>query len=96
MKQPSRGVIRKDVLKISSKFTGEHPCQSVISIKLHCNFIEITLRDGCSPVNLLRIFKTPFPKKNSCGLLLKKTLEDVTVMDCYRASFPHWILSKYF
>ena len=30
-----------------------------ISIKLKSNFIEITLRHGCSPVNLLHIFKTP-------------------------------------
>ena len=28
-KQPSREVLRKGVLKIYSKFTGEHPCQSV-------------------------------------------------------------------
>ena len=27
----------KGVLKICSKFTGEHPCRSVISIKLLCN-----------------------------------------------------------
>ena len=26
--------------------------------KLLCNFIEITLRHGCSPVNLLHIFRT--------------------------------------
>ena len=26
--------LRKSVLKICSKFTGEHPCRSVISIKL--------------------------------------------------------------
>ena len=29
--------LRKGVLKICSKFTGEHPCQSVISIKLQSN-----------------------------------------------------------
>ena len=34
------------------------------------NFIEITLRYGCSPVNLLQIFRTPFPKNTSGGLLL--------------------------
>ena len=28
--------VGKGVLKICSKFTGEHPCQSVISIKLLC------------------------------------------------------------
>ena len=51
--------LRKGVLNICSKFTGKHPCQSVISIKLLCNFIEITLRHGCSTVNLLHIFRTP-------------------------------------
>ena len=60
----------KIVLKISSKFTGEHPCQSVISKKLLCNFIEITLRRGCSPVNLLHIFTKPFSSNTSGWLLL--------------------------
>ena len=35
----------------------------------NCNFIEIALCHGCSFVNLLYIFKTPFPK-NTSGLLL--------------------------
>ena len=26
------------------------------------NFIEIVLRQACSPVNFLHIFRTPFPK----------------------------------
>ena len=43
----------KDVLKTCGKFTGEHPCRKVISIKLQKNFLEIKLRHGCSPVNLL-------------------------------------------
>ena len=30
----------KGVLKICFKFTGKHPCRSVISIKLQSNFIE--------------------------------------------------------
>ena len=42
----------KVVLKICSKFTGEHPCRSATSIKFKNSFIEITLRYGCSPVNL--------------------------------------------
>ena len=46
-------LLRKAVLKICSKFTGEHQCGSVISIKLQGNFIEIALWHGCSPVNLL-------------------------------------------
>ena len=31
---PSKVFLGKGVLKICSKFTGEHPCQSAISIKL--------------------------------------------------------------
>ena len=55
----------KDPLKICSIFTGEHPYRSVISINLLCNFIEIVLRHGCSPVYLRHIFRTPFPKNAS-------------------------------
>ena len=44
--------LRKGVIKICSKFIGEKPCQGAIS--------EITLRLGCSPVNLLNIFRTSF------------------------------------
>ena len=39
-KQASRDVLKK----ICSKFTGEHPCRSVISLKLQSNFVEIALR----------------------------------------------------
>ena len=60
----------KGDLKMCSKYTGEHPCRSVISIKLLCNFIEITLRHGCSPVNLPHVFRTPFLKNTSGWLLL--------------------------
>ena len=60
----------KDVLKICSKFTGKHPCRSGISIKLQGKFIEITLWHGCSPVNLLQIFRTLFSKNTSEWLLL--------------------------
>ena len=37
------------------------------SPKLFCNFIEIALRHGCSPVNLLHIFRTLFPIKAMDG-----------------------------
>ena len=52
----------KGVLKICSKFTGEHPCRNAISVKLLRNFIENTLQHECSPVNLLHIFRTHFLK----------------------------------
>ena len=65
-------LLRKGVLKIYSKCTGEHPCQSVISIKLQSNYIEITLRHWCFPVSLLYILRAPFPKNTSVGLLLNE------------------------
>ena len=64
----------KVVLKECSKFTGEHPSQSAISIRLFCNFIEIKLRHECSPVTLLHIFRKPFPR-NTSGWLLLSVLE---------------------
>ena len=41
--------------------------------KLQSNFTEIALRHCCSPVNLLHIFRTTFPK-NTSGQLLLTTL----------------------
>ena len=41
-------------------------------MRLQSSFIEITLRHGCSPVNLLHIFRTPFLKNTSGRLLLNK------------------------
>ena len=62
----------KGVLKICSKFTGEHTCRSVISVKLLCNFIEIALRHECSAVNWLHIFRTAFAKNTSGWLDMSK------------------------
>ena len=65
----------KGVLEICSKFTGEYPCRSVISIKLQSNFIEIKLRNECSPVNLLHISGAAFPKNIYGWLLLTFSCE---------------------
>ena len=54
----------KGVLKICSKFTGEHPCWRVISIKL------LALRHRCSSADVLYIFRTPFPRNTSGWVLL--------------------------
>ena len=73
--------LRKGTLKICKKYTGEHPYRSVISIKFLCNFIEIALRHGCSPVNLLHIFRTPFPKNTAGWLLVYLTRYPNTMAD---------------
>ena len=69
-----QGFLRKGVLRLCSKFTGQHPCRSVISIKLQNNFIEMILWHGCFPVNLLHIFRLPFPE-NTLGWLLLEFVE---------------------
>ena len=45
----------------------------------HVNFIEITLRHGCSPVNFLQIFRKTFLKNTSERLLLDFFNRDVVV-----------------
>ena len=55
----------ESVLELCSRFRGEHPCRSAISMKLLCNFVEIALWDGCSPMGLLHIFGMPSPENTS-------------------------------
>ena len=63
--------LRRGVLKIYCRYTGERPYRSVISIKLQSIFIGITLWHESSLVYLLHIFRTTFPKSTSGWLLLK-------------------------
>ena len=60
----------KTIFKNMLEIYRRTPMSKWISIKLLCNFIEITLRHGCSPVNLQHIFRTPFPKNTSGRLPL--------------------------
>ena len=53
--------------------------------KTERNFIEITIPHGCSPVNLLHIFRTPFLKNTSGGLLLKSVFR--TLSSIYDRTF---------
>ena len=66
----------KGALKICSKFT-ENRCRSVISMNLHCNFIEITLRHGFPSVNLLYTVFTErlFSTTRLCGYFCSENPE---------------------
>ena len=75
---PPELLLRKDVLNIYRKFTGEHPCRSVISVKLYSNFMKIAPWHGCSPVNFLHIFRIHFPRNTPAWLLLKGLLSFLT------------------
>ena len=74
--------LMKGVLKACSKFTGEQQSRSANSINLQNSFIEITVLHGCSPVNLLYIFRTPFLKSTS-GLLLLKFLKNIKLFSIF-------------
>ena len=64
-KQPFIGVLEKRYSKNMQQIYTRTPMP-----KWNFNFIEIALWHGCSPVNLLHIFRTPFPKNTSGWLLL--------------------------
>ena len=64
LKQPPRGVLQKRCSENIQQIYKR------TSMSKQSNFIEITLRHGCSPVNLLHFFRTPFPSNTSGQLLL--------------------------
>ena len=45
------------------------------AVQIFCNFIEIALQHGCSPVTLLHILRTSFLKNTSGRLLLLITID---------------------
>ena len=71
-KKPSRGVHRKRCPENMQQIFRRTPMPRCNFNKLLCNFIEIALRHGCSPANLLHIFRTHFPDNTSGGLFLKR------------------------
>ena len=56
--------------------------------KLISNFIEITLWHWCSLVNLMHIFRTPFPKNISGGVLLNFAMAE------HQVDFSHYFKSS--
>ena len=65
-KQPCRGALKKRCFENMQQIYRITPMPKCDL----CNFIEIALRHGCSPVNLLHIFRTPFPSNTSGWMLL--------------------------
>ena len=69
-KRPFRAVLRKSCPENIQQIYRRIPMPKCDFNKLFCNFIEITLWYGCSPVNLLYIFRIRFSKSTFGGLLL--------------------------
>ena len=57
---------------------------------MQSNFIEIKLRHGCFPVNLLHIFITPFPENTSERFFLSNQ-----VMSCLCENILEWFVSRW-
>ena len=67
-------------------FYFHSPCYTVIL----CNFIGIAFRHWCSPVNLLHILRTSFPKNTSVLLLLNQA----KVMKVSKLAIIHKVVSE--
>ena len=67
-----------------------------MGVLLQSNFIEIALRQGCSPVNLLQIFRTPFLKNTSGGLLLSMVCSQSYSHPLFHISYiqSHFVFSN--
>ena len=74
LKQPYRGVLRKRCSEDIQQIYKRTPMPKCDFNKVAKDFIEIALRHGCSPVNLLHIVKTPFLNNNYECLLLKQLI----------------------
>ena len=75
-------------------FLSQNECLSALQ-SVPSNFIEIALRHGCSPVNFLHIFRTPFPKNTSGGLLLTMFC-NLNLEILYRSSHRKCSIKKVF
>ena len=73
-KEPSRGVVKKRCSVNMQKIYKRTPMTK------QSNFAVIALRHGCSSANLLHIFRTPFNKNTSGGLLLNTVLKCINVL----------------
>ena len=96
----SEVLLVNSILKICSECTEEHPCRDLISIKLQSNFIEITLRHECFPVNLLHIFRTRLLRTplDGCFFLIPHitTFEVQTIQNILKTRIKNfnWIVGK--
>ena len=69
-RQLSRGVLKKRCSENMQQIYRRAPVPKCDFNKVTSSVIKITLRHGCSPVNLLHNFRKAFPKDTSGRLLL--------------------------
>ena len=70
-KQPSIDALRKKCSENMQPIYRRSPMPKCDLNKVaYCSLTEIALRHGCSPINLLHMFRAPFYKNTYRGLLL--------------------------
>ena len=72
-KHSSRGVLEKRCSENMQQIYRRKPMPKCDFKKVASQLIEISLWHGCSPVILLHMFRTPFPRNTSGWLLLVDT-----------------------
>ena len=77
-KHPSRGVLKKRCFENMQQIYRRTPMPKC----MQSNSIEITFRHGCSPVNLLHIFRTLLLRNTSGQLLLTITIFALPRSNC--------------
>ena len=60
-----------------------------------CDFNKVALWHGCSPVNLLHIFRTSFRKNTSGWLLLNDVTDNKTFWRSAKPFFTDKVKSRY-
>ena len=73
-RQPSRGILKKSYSVNMQQIYRRALIPKCDFNKAELHFNEISLRHGCSSVNLLHIFRILFPKNTSGRLLLHVVL----------------------
>ena len=74
-KQPYIGALKKRCFENIPQIYRRTSMPKCDFNEILCNFIEIALWHGCSPVNLLHVFRTPFPRNTSGWLLLNRFIK---------------------
>ena len=77
-RQPAEVFCKIGVLRNFAKFTGKHPCQSLLFNKVAdlrpATLLKKRLWHRCFPVNFAKFLKTPFITKHLWRLLLKTSI----------------------
>ena len=82
-----RGFLKKRCSENMQQIYRRTPMPKCDFNKVACNFIEIKLRHGCSPVNLRHIFRTPFLNNTSGWLPLYSCILVPIFLICMRQIF---------